>query len=90
MCPSRPRRRLGSLKGRSNRVDEQAKRHFRRVAGVIDQLLRTDGYDVLLATAVMGTGGSARQIAADLMSEEYIAAAKLRLTPPPPDQGSCE
>ena len=49
MCPSRPRRRLGSLKGRSNRVDEQAKRHFRRVAGVIDQLLRTDGYDVLVA-----------------------------------------
>ena len=32
-----------------NRVDEQTKRHFRRVAGVIDQLLRTDGYDVLVA-----------------------------------------
>src|SRR5580704_2664490 len=28
-----------------NRVDEQSKRHFRRVAQVIDQLLRTDGYD---------------------------------------------
>jgi peptide chain release factor subunit 1 len=32
-----------------NRIDEQAKRHFRRVAGVIDQLLRADGYDVLVA-----------------------------------------
>ena len=32
-----------------NRVDEQTKRHFRRAAGVIDQLLRTDGYDVLVA-----------------------------------------
>jgi peptide chain release factor subunit 1 len=31
-----------------NRVDEQSKRHFRRVAQVIDQLLRTDGYDVLV------------------------------------------
>ncbi len=31
-----------------NRVDEQAKRHFRRVASMIDQLLRTDGYDVLV------------------------------------------
>ena len=205
-----------------NRVDEQAKRHFRRVAGVIDQLLRTDGYDVLvagghepelpeflrllphdlrgrvagtfsadpaaspeaeirgsaegivrqhqrgqderlvdqvlelaatdgpaaiglpeclragsmsaietllvrdgaavpgvvcddsrwlaasgelcpvcgrhtrytpdvldeLAAVVIGTGGSARQIAADLMSEEHLAAAKLRFRPPPPDQGS--
>jgi peptide chain release factor subunit 1 len=30
-------------------VDEQTKLHFRRVAGVIDQLLRTDGYDVLVA-----------------------------------------
>jgi hypothetical protein len=29
-----------------NRVDERSKRHFRRVAQVIDQLLRTDGYDV--------------------------------------------
>jgi peptide subunit release factor 1 (eRF1) len=205
-----------------NRVDEQTKRHFRRVAGVIDQLLRTDGYDVLvtgghdhelpeflrqlphdlrgrvagtfsadpgaspvaeirgsaegivrqyqrgqderlvdqvlelaaagglaaiglqdclwagsmsaietllvrdgpavpgvvcdrsrwlaasgercpvcgsqtrhtpdvldeLAAAVIGTGGSARQIAADLMSEEHLAAAKLRFPLPPPDQGS--
>jgi peptide subunit release factor 1 (eRF1) len=46
--------------------------------------------DVLdeLAAAVIGTGGSARQIAADLMSEEYLAAAKLRFPPPPPDQGS--
>jgi hypothetical protein len=32
-----------------DRMDEQTKRHFRRVAGVIDQLLRTDGYDVLVA-----------------------------------------
>jgi peptide chain release factor subunit 1 len=32
-----------------NRVDEQTKRHFRRVAGVIDPLLRTGGYDVLVA-----------------------------------------
>ena len=31
-----------------NRVDEQAKRHFRRIASMIDQLLRTDGYDVLV------------------------------------------
>jgi peptide subunit release factor 1 (eRF1) len=31
-----------------NRVDEQAKRHFRRVASVIDQLLRSDGYDILV------------------------------------------
>jgi peptide subunit release factor 1 (eRF1) len=31
-----------------NRVDEQAKRHFRRAASLIDQLLRTDGYDVLV------------------------------------------
>ena len=46
--------------------------------------------DVLdeLATAVIGTGGSARQIAADLMSEEHLAAAKLRFPLPPPDQGS--
>jgi peptide subunit release factor 1 (eRF1) len=46
--------------------------------------------DVLdeLAAAVIGTGGSARQIAADLMSEEHLAAAKLRFLPPPPDQGS--
>jgi hypothetical protein len=145
-----------------NRVDEQTKRHFRRVARVIDQLLRTGGYDVLvagghehelpeflrlglqeclwagsmsaietllvrdgpavpgvvcdgsrwlaasgelcpvcgnhtrytpdvldeLAAVGIGTGGSARQIAADLMSEEYLAAAELRFSPPPPDQGS--
>jgi hypothetical protein len=46
--------------------------------------------DVLdeLAAVVIGTGGSARQIAADLMSEEHLAAAKLRFPPPPPDQGS--
>jgi peptide subunit release factor 1 (eRF1) len=31
-----------------NRVDEQAKRHFRRAASVIDQLLRGDGYDILV------------------------------------------
>ena len=31
-----------------NRVDEQAKRHFRRAASMIDQLLRTDGYDILV------------------------------------------
>ena len=30
------------------RVDEQARRHFRRVASMSDQLLRTDGYDVLV------------------------------------------
>ena len=31
-----------------NRVDEQAKRHFRRVASMVGQLLRADGYDVLV------------------------------------------
>ncbi len=31
-----------------NRVDEQTKRHFRRVAGMVDQLLRTGGFDVLV------------------------------------------
>ena len=31
-----------------NRVDEQAKRHFRRAASMIDQLLRSDGYDILV------------------------------------------
>jgi peptide chain release factor subunit 1 len=31
-----------------NRVDEQTKRHFRRAASVIDQLLRSDGYDILV------------------------------------------
>jgi peptide chain release factor subunit 1 len=222
-----PLRKAGNTETRpqdriQNRVDEQTKRHFRRVAGVIDQLLRTDGYDVLvagghepelpeflrllphdlrgrvagtfsadpaatpvaevrgsadgivrqyqrgedkrlvdqvlelaaaggpaatglqdclwagsmsaidtllmrddaavpgvvcddcrwlaaagdlcpvcgshprhtpdildeLAAAVIGTDGSVRQIAADLISEEYLAAAKLRFPPPPPDQGS--
>ena len=29
-------------------MDEQAKRHFRRVASIIGQLLRTGGYDVLV------------------------------------------
>jgi len=29
-------------------MDEQAKRHFRRVAQVIDQLLRADEHDVLV------------------------------------------
>jgi peptide subunit release factor 1 (eRF1) len=31
-----------------NRVDEQSKRHFRRAANMIDQLLRSDGYDILV------------------------------------------
>jgi hypothetical protein len=31
-----------------NRVDQQAKRHFRRAASVIDQLLRSDRYDILV------------------------------------------
>jgi peptide chain release factor subunit 1 len=31
-----------------NRVDEQAKRHFRRAASVVGQLLRSDGYDILV------------------------------------------
>jgi peptide chain release factor subunit 1 len=31
-----------------NRVDEQSKRHFRRAASMIDQLLRSDGYDILV------------------------------------------
>jgi hypothetical protein len=46
--------------------------------------------DVLdeLAAAVIGADGSARQIAADLMSEEYLAAAKLRFPPPPSDGGT--
>ena len=41
--------------------------------------------DVLdeLAAAVIETGGSARQIAADLMPEEYPTAAQLRFPPPP-------
>jgi hypothetical protein len=43
--------------------------------------------DVLdeLAAAVIETGGSARQIAADLMPEDNPAAAKLRFAPPPPE-----
>ena len=43
--------------------------------------------DVLdeLAAAVIETGGSARQIVADLMPEEYLVAAKLRFPPPPPE-----
>ena len=46
--------------------------------------------DVLdeLAAAVIETGGSARQIATDLMPPEYLAAAKLRFSPPPPEGGS--
>jgi peptide chain release factor subunit 1 len=42
--------------------------------------------DVLddLAAAVIEAGGSARQIAADLMPEEHSAVAKLRFPPPPP------
>ena len=46
--------------------------------------------DVLneLAAAVIETGGSARQITADLMPAEYLAAAKLRLQPPPPEGAS--
>jgi hypothetical protein len=41
--------------------------------------------DVLdeLAVAVIETGGSARQIAADLTPEEYLTAAELRFPPPP-------
>jgi peptide subunit release factor 1 (eRF1) len=31
-----------------NRVDEQANRHFRRAASMIDQLLCSDGYDILV------------------------------------------
>ena len=31
-----------------NRVDEQANRHYRRAASTIDQLLRSDGYDILV------------------------------------------
>jgi peptide subunit release factor 1 (eRF1) len=48
-----PLRKAGNTGSRTedriqNRVDEQAKRHFRRVASMVDQLLRTDGYDVLV------------------------------------------
>jgi hypothetical protein len=150
-----------------NRVDEQAKRHFRRAASIIDQLLRyqheqdqrlvahvlelaaagglaavgpedclwagsisaidtllvRDGAtlvgvvcdesrwlavsgdicpvcgkptrcapDVLdeLAAAVIETGGSARQIAADLMPDQYPTAAQLRYPPPPREAGPRE
>lgn len=31
-----------------NKVDELAKKHFRRVAGVLDELFRTDGYELLI------------------------------------------
>jgi Bacterial archaeo-eukaryotic release factor family 10 len=126
-----------------NRVDEQTKRHFRRAAGVIDPLLRTDGYDVLVAgghehelpeflrflpyelrglvagtfpadpatTPVAEVRGSAEGIVpqyqrgederlvdqvlelaaaggpAAIGLQDYLAAAKLRFPPPPPDQG---
>ena len=53
-------------------------RHTRHTPDVLDEL----------AAVVIGAGGSARQISADLMSEEYLAAAKLRFSPAPPDQGS--
>ena len=48
-----PLRKVGNTGTRAedriqNRVDEQSKRHFRRVTQVIDQLLHTDGYDVLV------------------------------------------
>jgi hypothetical protein len=45
--------------------------------------------DVLdeLAAAVIETGGSARQIAADLMPDQYPTAAQLRFPPPPREAG---
>jgi peptide subunit release factor 1 (eRF1) len=45
--------------------------------------------DVLdeLAAAVIETGGSVRQIAADLTPEEYPTAAQLRFPPPPREAG---
>ena len=48
--------------------------------------------DVLdeLAAAVIETGGSARQIAADLMPDEYPVAAQLRFPPPPREAGPRE
>jgi hypothetical protein len=48
--------------------------------------------DVLdeLAAAVIETGGSARQIAADLMPDEYPTAAQLRFPPPPREAGPRE
>ena len=58
-----PLRKAGNTGSRAedriqNRVDEQAKRHFRRVASMIDQLLRTDGYDVLVVAAMSTSWGS--------------------------------
>ena len=48
--------------------------------------------DVLdeLAAAVIETGGSARQIAADLMPDEYPTAAQLRFPPPPREAGDSQ
>ena len=48
--------------------------------------------DVLdeLAAAVIETGGSARQIAADLMPDQYPTAAQLRFPPPPREAGPRE
>ncbi len=48
--------------------------------------------DVLdeLAAAVIETGGLARQIAADLMPEEYPTAAQLRFPPPPREAGDTQ
>jgi hypothetical protein len=45
--------------------------------------------DVLdeLAAAVIETGGSARQIAVDLMPDQYPTAAQLRFPPPPREAG---
>jgi len=43
-----------------------------------------------LAAAVIETGGSARQIAADLMPDEYPTAAQLRFPPPPREAGPRE
>jgi hypothetical protein len=46
---------------------------------------RTPTPDVLdeLAAAVIETGGSARQIAGDLMPDQYLVAAKQWYPPPP-------
>ena len=92
-------------------MNEQAKRHFGRVASMAGQLLRADGWlaasggicpvcgkptryapDVLdeLAAAVIETGGSARQIAADLRPGEYPTAAQLRFPLPPREAGPRE
>jgi hypothetical protein len=59
------------------RVDPGESQREVRARRLVDQVLE-------LAAA----GGPARQTAADLMSEEYLAAAKLRFPPSPPDQGS--